>query len=97
MGIKMKSSKKVFKIIIYLVVTFSIAKIIVVNLVATNGIEINQIEKQTNSIEQENKMLNGEIARLSSLRRIADEAIKLGFSNTGTVASLSQPAPLALR
>jgi len=76
---------------------FSVAKMVVVSLVATNGIEINQLEKQTNSIKQENKSLSEEISRLSSIRRVVDEAMKLGFTNNSPVVSLSQAAPLALR
>ena len=75
----------------------SVAKIIMANLVATNGIEINQIEKQITGIDRENKSLNEEITKLSSIKRISEEAVRLGFASSSTVASLSQQTPLALR
>lgn len=82
---------------IILVLCLSAAKIILTNIFASNGMEIYSLEKNISVIEKGNKLLNKEIAQLSSLNRISTEAQKIGFNYSGTIANLTSEIPIALR
>lgn len=93
----MKKIKNFLRGLIFLVIVFSLTKVAMANLITTHGMEMDQLEKQTRAVIQENKSLSEEIAQLSSLKRISDKAKKLGFINTSSLASFTQEEPIALR
>ena len=80
-----------------LVISLSVFKVILCNVIATNGIEIGHIEKQVLSLSQNNQLLKEEIAKDTSLSQISPKAIDLGFNNSGSITSLSLDIPIALR
>lgn len=75
-----QSNKKLF-----LGVSFGIAiiSIMVFSAIGTSllGVELHGIEKEISKIEQENRDLNAKLINSTSLTKLYDNSLELGFSN----------------
>jgi hypothetical protein len=95
--INMRKTIKLVKVIVLTILLLSVVKIVVVNLIVTNGMEISQIESRAMVIAKENRLLNERITRLSSIRRISEEALGMGYVSTISMVNLSSEIPIAAR
>lgn len=56
-----------------------LVKVYVSNDLATDGIQLGELQEQTREIQKQNKILREEILKRSSLRHLTEEAEKQGF------------------
>lgn len=88
---------KAILLIFVIVFVLTLGKIFLAARLATSGVDLDQIENQSQKLTEDNFLLEESFLELSSLTRIASEAAKLGFSKTEKIVSLTSEAPIALR
>jgi len=88
---------KVLFLVFLLVLTLSVGKIIMANVLATSGNQLGKLEAEIVQLKKENQKIKEELAVLSSLSRISSEAEKLGFEETEFIVFVKEEVPVALR
>lgn len=81
------------KIVIFLTVIaalLGIAQLYLCGYLGAEGIELSLIEKNILILETENRELSGEVAQLSSLKNVKEQAVNLGFHPS--IALLEYPS-----
>ena len=61
------------------------AQLVFANHLAVGGRELSQIEKEANTLEAENTILRAQIAKVSSLTTLAQQAPSLGFQKPSKI------------
>lgn len=78
-------------------VVLGVASIIVHNFLATNGPDLQSLTAQTQVLEGQNALLRHQIAQVSSLTFLRDQAEPLGFLTPEQVVYVNLSQPLAQR
>lgn len=92
--------KKSYIIIIFLlglVITLSIGKAVLHNMLSTSGILVSKTEQEINFYKTQNAVLSEELLTASSLTNIIEKAKLSGFTNENTLMVLKTSRPLAVR
>ncbi len=92
--------KKSYIIIIFLlglIVTLSMAKAVLHNMLSTSGIFVSKVEKEMNFYKTQNAILSEELLTASSLTNITQKAQESGFTAENTLMALKTSRPLAVR
>lgn len=92
--------KKTYIIIIFLlglVVTLSIAKAVLYNMLSTSGIFVSKVEREMNFYKTQNAILSEELLTASSLTNITQKAQESGFTSENTSMILKISTSLAVR
>ena len=84
-------------LIVGLVLVLAVMKIFLTATLATTGVDLDQMRKEAKGMEEQNLLLKEEIASLSALSRISQEATKLGLRKSGNIVGLTLEVPLAMR
>lgn len=79
------------------IVALSLLRVVFVNNISTDGIELAEIQKQIITYQKENAYLKEKYLQEASLVQIEAKAKSLGFVDAKTQIYLSTPLPLALR
>lgn len=78
------------------ILIFALAQVVAANQTAASGEQVKALEDQADQLKTENKKLNLEIARATSMQKIGEEAVRLGYKKTSSYVFLSSPLPVAL-
>ena len=81
------------------VIALSIVQISVSNMLSTEGIELAQIQSQSDSYQKDNAILKEKIYSVASLTHIGQVAQKLGYVEgvNKTTLVIANPQPLAIK
>jgi cell division protein FtsL len=93
----MNKSVIILFIAIFTVLSLSIVRVFVSNSMSTQGIALDNIEKELSHYKTQNAVLREELLHLTSLDNIASKASHLGFVGSKTSISLNKPLPLAIK
>lgn len=83
-------------LIIILVLGLALVQLVITHRLATAGETVREIEIKASRIEDKNGLLRQEINQLGSLKRIAQEAEKLGFVPNRNLLHLTPEIPVAM-
>lgn len=83
-------------LIIIFVANLVIAQLILTHRLATAGEKVREIEIEASRLEDKNELLEQETAQLGSLRKISEEAGKLGFVRNDNFFHLTPEIPVAM-
>ena len=86
---------QITKFIIVLSVVLGLANLVVTNVLATGGHELNDVNSQTIVLQKNNLYLKNQIAQASSLANIEGQAIALGFTPIRQTVAISGSTPVA--
>ncbi len=86
--------KSIFFIFL-IVFILGVAKIFLTAKLATTGVDLAKIEKETTQLTDQNLFIEEKASEFSSLTRVASEAGKLGFLPVERMVSLSLKLPIA--
>lgn len=92
--------KRSYFIIIFLlgvVISLSITKAILHNMLSTSGVFVSKVEQEINFYKTQNAILSEELLTASSLTNINEKALAVGFTNENTLMTLKASRPLAIR
>lgn len=93
---KIKKSKLLI-FVISLVLILAMCQLVISHRLATEGEKIRFLEDEAKNKEQENLILNQQIADLANLKRIASQAFQSGLVKAEKVLSISSKVPVALK
>ncbi len=79
-----------------LVIGLALAQLIITHRLATSGGAVRELEIKAQRLEDKNEILRQEITQLGSLRRVAQEAEKLGFVRNKSLLHLIPELPVAM-
>lgn len=79
-----------------LVAVFAIIQITASNFLATDGVNLAQIQNNISRIKKENMVLSEKVYTLSSLTEVASSAAMLGFIPEKDTLFLNTPLPVAM-
>lgn len=74
----------------------ALAQLVITHRLATDGGAIKELEIEASRIGEKNELLRQEINQLGSLRRISQEAEKLGFIHQNSLLHLTPEVPVAM-
>lgn len=83
-------------LIIAFVIGLALVQLIITHRLATAGEVIRELEIETSRLEEKNELIGQEINQLGSLRRISQEAEKLGFVRQNSLLHLTPEVPVAM-
>lgn len=83
-------------LIIILVVGLALCQLVITHRLATGGEAVRELEIKASRIEDKNELIRQEINQLGSLKRIAQEAEKLGFVPNHNLLHLTPEIPVAM-
>jgi len=83
-------------LIIVLVLGLALVQLILTHRLATAGGAVEELEIQTMRLKDRNELLRQEISQLGSLRRVAQDAEKLGFVRNHNHLHLTPEIPVAM-
>lgn len=81
----MNNLPKLTRIIVFIVVCLLLLQVMAANRLTTAGLKLTDLEKQKESLSEENDYLERKIATFSSLTRIAQKAAEDGFAKAQTL------------
>lgn len=91
-----KTKKMLLPIILNgIVILLLLAQVIVSNRLATTGSNMNSLEEEIQTLAQQNKLLDEQIASNSALLTLKQRSVILGFTKTIKPIFLSQEPPVA--
>lgn len=93
----MKRKTFIITFAISTILALSVAQVVVSNRLSTAGIEVGEIEDQTQYYKAQNSILSERILQASSLGSIASRAAKLGFIDNKSQLVLKTSLPLAAK
>lgn len=79
-----------------IVIVLTLVQLVVTHRLATAGEKVRELEIQTSRLEEKNELLKQEITKLGSLRRISQEAEKIGFVPNNNLLHLTPEIPVAM-
>lgn len=83
-------------LIIAFVIGLALVQLVITHRLATAGEVIRELEIETSRLEEKNGLVRQEINQLGSLRRISQEAEKLGFVRQNSLLHLTPEIPVAM-
>ncbi len=83
-------------LVILFVVGLAIVQLVITHRLSTAGETIKEIEIEASRLEEKNELFRQEINKLGSLRRISQEAEKLGFIRQNNLLHLTPEVPVAM-
>lgn len=83
-------------LIITFVVTLALVQLVMTHRLATAGETVKELEIEASRLEEKNELAKQEINQLGSLRKISQEAEKLGFVRQNNVLHLTPEVPVAM-
>jgi len=83
-------------LIIAFVIGLALVQLVLTHRLATAGEVIKELEIEASRIEEKNELFRQEINQLGSLRRISQEAEKLGFVRQNSLLHLTPEVPVAM-
>lgn len=92
--------KKPYLIIIFLfglVISLSVAKAMLHNMLSTSGVLVSKVESEINFYKTQNAILSEAFLKSSSLANIALKAQDSGFTSENNLMVLKTSRPLAIR
>ncbi len=92
--------KKPALLIIFLISTIivlSLARTYISNNVATSGVVLGQIQKETESLKLENSVLAEKVYDLSSLTNLAQKAYDQGYTEGKSSFAIGTTIPVAIK
>jgi len=93
----MNKAKALLIVLIGIIVVLSLTRIVVSNIFAVDGIQLDQMQQQISLLNHENMILSEKVYTSSSLTNIASNASSLGFVEEKSQVALSNSSPLALK
>ncbi len=93
----MKKAYIVIIILIGLVISLSVGKAILYNMLSTSGIFVSKAQEEINSYKTQNAILSEELLTASSLTAIAEKAKQSGFINGNNLMIVKTSGSLAVR
>lgn len=93
----MKRYTFTIKTLICLVLVLAIARVVVLNLISTSGVELGRINDKIAGYKLENSLLSEKLYSISSFAVIASEAAKLGFTQSAQNIVLTNSLPIAAK
>ncbi len=91
----MKKPIFILAVLILTIVFLSGVKAGVSNKLSTSGVELSEVQEETEKIKMENLLLSEKVYSLSSLNYIASSSSKLGFLESKSNFSVTAAVPLA--
>ena len=88
---------KILPLIITIVVVLAGVQLVISHQLATAGEEVRQLEKETQVIGEENRLLLEEVSQIGTLSKISLQAAEMGLVRTTQVIHLGSQTPLALK
>ncbi len=88
--------KKLPILITFLVIGLTLVQLVLTHRLATAGEAIGELEIETSRLEKKNELIKQGITQLGSLRRISQEAEKLGFVRNNSLLHLTPEIPVAM-
>lgn len=79
-----------------IIAVLAITQVFVANQTASSGEKVGNIDLEIEKINDENRNLEVDIAKASSLKNIQEQADKFGFTRARTFVYLTSPLPVAL-
>ena len=94
-----QSSKKplVLKVFISCLAILGVAQILICCWLAEDGNQLKKTEKEIAVIENENRLLQKEVAKFVSLSKVQNEALKQGFVYNPEILDLTSASSVALK
>lgn len=91
--------KKTFlpKLIGFMAITLGLIQIIVANQTAASGLKVKNFDDEIINLGNENRKLENEIAKETSLALIYKKAKKLGFKSQASYVFFTSPLPVAYK
>lgn len=83
-------------LIITFVVGLALVQLVITHRLATVGEAVKELEIEASRFEEKNELFRQEINQLGSLRRISQEAEKLGFVRQNDLLHLTPEVPVAM-
>lgn len=83
-------------LIVLLVFCLALVQLVITHQLATAGEAVKESETEASRLEEKNELLSQEINQLGSLRRIAQDAEKLGFVRNTNLLHLTPEVPVAM-
>lgn len=83
-------------LITFLVIGLALVQLVLTHRLATAGETIRELEIETSRLEKKNELIEQGITQLGSLRRISQEAEKLGFVRHNSLLHLTPEIPVAM-
>lgn len=71
--------KKKLKILFVTAIVLEVVKVYLCSCLSTSGMELAEVQKEIERLEIENREIEGEIAKNSSIKQIYQKALFLGF------------------
>jgi len=85
------------KIIGFLAVSLGLIQIIIANQTASSGLKVKNFDETVNILESENRRLENQIAKETSLTVIYKKAKSLGFKTQASFIFYTSPLPVAYK
>jgi cell division protein FtsL len=82
-------------ILLVIAIILGIAQLYFCSCLGTSGVELGKIEEKIQILEAQNREIEGEIARLSSLAEIQKRAVSLGFQTRYAFSNYSSQKIIA--
>ena len=92
-----KRYPKVSILVIVMAIILSLVQIVISHHLSTSGEKVRQLEDRITFLEQENRLLNGEISTVGSLSSISTKASELGLVRTSQIQHFAPQIPVALK
>jgi len=83
-------------LIIVFVVGLALVQLVITHRLATDGETVKELEIKASRLDEKNELIRQEINQLGSLRRISQEAEKLGFVRQNSLLHLTPEVPVAM-
>lgn len=93
----MRKAYLVITLLIGLVITLSVVKAVLSNMLSTSGVFVSKVEKEIGNYKKQNTVLSENYLAASSLVSIAQKAKETGFTSENTPMILKVSRPLAAR
>jgi len=94
---KQKRYSRVSILVVLMVIILSLVQIVISHYLSTSGEKVRQLEDRITFLEQENRLLNGEISAVGSLSSISTKASELGLVRTSQIQHFAPQIPVALK
>lgn len=83
-------------LIIAFVIGLALVQLVITHRLATAGEAVKELEIEASRLKEKNELFRQEINQLGSLRRISQEAEKLGFVRQNSLLHLTPEVPVAM-
>lgn len=83
-------------LIIAFVIGLALVQLVITHRLATAGEAVKELEIEASRLKEKNELFRQEINQLGSLRRISQEAEKLGFVRQNSLLHLIPEVPVAM-